>query len=201
MRPNCKKHMQDFTNYISQSVDSKRDIDTLRDELQWCVDRHAETNHKYDGYLPYEFHLRMVARVCDRFIHLVERDHGLRARKDVLRAAWGHDLIEDARVSYNDVRKVLGEPPAEIIYALTNDKGRTRSERAGDRYYEGIRSTPHATFVKLCDRIANVEYSSMTGSTMLSVYRSENGRFTAALGASPDSPYGEMFDHLAGLLA
>jgi (p)ppGpp synthase/HD superfamily hydrolase len=188
--------MQDFTSYIGHPADSNRDIDRLREDIQWCVDRHAETNHRYDGYLPYEYHLRMVARVCDRFIHLVEPP----ARKDVLRAAWGHDLIEDARVSYNDVRKVLGEAAAEIIYALTNDKGRTRSERAGDRYYEGIRSTPHATFVKLCDRIANVGYSSMTGSRMLSVYRSENHKFTAALGASPDSPYVEMFDHLAGLL-
>lgn len=41
----------------------------------------------------------------------------------------------------------------------------------------------------------------MTGSRMLSVYRSENGKFTAALGASPESPYREMFDHLSGLLA
>jgi (p)ppGpp synthase/HD superfamily hydrolase len=192
--------MQDLTNYISQVADSKRDIDRLRENIRWCVDRHAETAHKYDGYLPYEYHLRMVAGVCDRFIHLVGRDHGLRARKDALRAAWGHDLIEDARVTYNDVKKVLGEPAADIVYALTNDKGKTREERAGERYYSGIRETPLATFVKLCDRIANAEYSAMTRSRMLEVYRSENPKFCELLGDSPSSPYREMFDHLRSVI-
>ena len=37
---------------------------------------------------------------------------------------------------------------AEIVYALTNDKGRTRKERAGEHYYAGIRETPYAPFVK-----------------------------------------------------
>lgn len=48
---------------------------------------------------------------------------------------------------------------AEIVYALTNDKGRTRAERAGEKYYQGIRETPYAPFVKLADRLANITYS------------------------------------------
>ena len=48
---------------------------------------------------------------------------------------------------------------AEIVYALTNDKGRTRQERAGEKYYAGIRETPYAPFMKLCDRLANMTYS------------------------------------------
>ena len=47
----------------------------------------------------------------------------------------------------------------EIVYALTNDKGRSRAERAGEKYYQGIRETPYAPFVKLCDRLANITYS------------------------------------------
>ena len=47
----------------------------------------------------------------------------------------------------------------EIVYALTNDKGRTRDERAGEKYYAGIRSTPYAPFMKLCDRVANITFS------------------------------------------
>ena len=82
-------------------------------------------------------------------------------------AAYYHDSIEDARLTYNDVmrtaRKYMDEPHAlmatEIVYALTNDKGRTRAERAGDRYYQGIRTTPYAPMVKLADRLANMTYS------------------------------------------
>ena len=40
-------------------------------------------------------------------------------------ACWGHDLIEDTRVSYNDVKGQLGEEAADIIYALTNEKVKT----------------------------------------------------------------------------
>jgi len=58
-----------------------------------------------------------------------------------------HDSIEDARLTYNDVMKVarnmMTEEQAlmatEIVYALTNEKGRTRAERAGEKYYQGIR--------------------------------------------------------------
>ena len=48
---------------------------------------------------------------------------------------------------------------AEVVYALTNDKGRTRAERAGEHHYAGIRATPYAPFVKLCDRLANMTHS------------------------------------------
>ena len=40
------------------------------------------------------------------------------------------------------------------MYALTNEKGRTRAERAGVKYYEGIRAVPYAPMVKLADRMA-----------------------------------------------
>jgi hypothetical protein len=56
------------------------------------------------------------------------------------------------------VKNHLDEGAADIIYAVTNDKGKNRKERAGVKYYEGIRKTPGAVFVKLCDRIANVQY-------------------------------------------
>ena len=37
-----------------------------------------------------------------------------------------HDVIEDARQIYNDVRQQLGETVAELAYSLTNEKGRNR---------------------------------------------------------------------------
>ena len=79
---------------------------------------------------------------------------------------------------------------AEIVYALTNDKGRTRSERAGENYYRGIRQTPYAPFVKLADRLANTTYScSQTNSDnlhMKEVYRREMPHFLSAIDAHSD---------------
>jgi hypothetical protein len=82
---------------------------------------------------------------------------------------------------------------AEIVYALTNEKGRTRHERAGEKYYKGIRETPYAPFVKLCDRLANVTYScsidsGRDGHRMREVYKSEMGVFLPALISDTDDP-------------
>ena len=95
----------------------------------------------------------------------------------VLCACWVHDIIEDARETYNNVKSATSEEIADLAYALTNEKGKTRSERANDKYYQGIRETPFASFVKLCDRIANFEYSKKNNSRMAEVYRNENKNF------------------------
>ena len=168
------------------------------EKMEWCIEQHRKTNHWYDAYLPYEFHLRMVAQAAKDFMHLIpdgERKHNL------MSAAYGHDLIEDTRVSYNDVKSVLGEFAADIIYAVSNEKGKNRKERANEKYYEGIRDTPGAVFVKLCDRIANVQYSKMTKSRMFEMYRKENDHFLTSLGfvEGQGHPLGEMCRYLENL--
>lgn len=88
---------------------------------------------------------------------------------------------------------------------MSNEKGKTRAERANDKYYEGIRNTPGAVFVKLCDRIANVQYSKMTKSRMFEMYKKENLHFTKSLGFRNDNAefpgheYFEMYKYLINL--
>ncbi len=173
-------------------------------KINWIIKQHSDTNHFYDKYLPYEFHLRMVAHVAKKNIKLIEMSCEGDTQswaEDITLAAFGHDLIEDTRVSYNDVKEVLGYTAAEIIYAVTNEKGKNRKERGNDKYYEGIRNTPGAVFVKLCDRIANVQYSKMTGSRMFEMYRKENDDFMTRLGYSFNNShmYSKMFDYLMDL--
>jgi (p)ppGpp synthase/HD superfamily hydrolase len=180
---------------------------TRDEQIKWCIDQHIKTNHWYDEYLPYEFHLRMVAQAAKDFIHLVpdSNDGEITDREAITMAAYGHDLIEDTRVSYNDVKEVLGIQAANIIYAVSNEKGKNRKERANDKYYEGIRNTPGAVFVKLCDRIANVQYSKMTKSRMFEMYKKENAEFTKALGLKgdgveyPGHNYYKMYKYLINL--
>lgn len=163
------------------------------EKIQWCIEQHKNTNHFYDKYLPYEFHLRMVAQVAEDFIHLPENQWS-----ELKIACWGHDLIEDTRVSYNDCVLELGRYVAEIIYAVTNEKGKGRSDRANDKYYLGIAQTPGATFVKLCDRIANVQYSKMSKSRMFDTYMEENLDFITKL--NPQNRFQPMIKYLNDLL-
>ena len=158
---------------------------------------HASVNQNYDQVHPYGYHLDMVAKLVQRYGYYVCSDEA-----DVLPLLFGayyHDAIEDARRTYNDVlrtaRQFMDEGQAllaaEIVYALTNDKGRTRAERAGERYYQGIRSTPYAPLVKLADRLANATYSfrhlnekndfSGLNAQMKEVYRREMPHFLQSI--------------------
>jgi (p)ppGpp synthase/HD superfamily hydrolase len=158
-------------------------MERLRSKVDWVLEQHSSTNHMYDKYIPYEFHLRMVVNVYERFKYLLSNHHGIIDNQaNVYLGCWAHDTIEDTRVSYNDVKENLNESVADIVYAVSNEKGKSRKERANDKYYEGIRNTPGAVFVKLCDRIANVQYSKMTGSRMFEMYKKENTHFTYSLG-------------------
>lgn len=183
--------------------------------IQWCIDQHVNTNHKYDVFIPYEFHLRMVKNVFDDFKHLLPKNLFVETygtNDDVIDirdityfvievSCWGHDLIEDTRTSYNDVKEVLGRNAADIIFAVSNEKGKTRKERANSKYYEGIRNTEGAVFVKLCDRIANVQYSKMTKSRMFEMYKNENDKFISEIGYNEEkfTIYTPLFEYLKDL--
>lgn len=166
---------------------------TLEERAKWfAYYHHGVTLHMYGGQPYFDGHLTKVVDVAKRFIHLIRED----LRDPVLAACWAHDTIEDTRVTYNDVKSILGEEVAELVYAVTNEKGKNRKTRAGDKYYRGIRATPRATFVKLCDRIANIEASG--DGSMRDVYRRENEDFYMQLHDS--TAYDQMWIHLDKLL-
>lgn len=146
-----------------------------------------DTNHRY-GDASYTIHLALVADVAYRFIHLIP----MKERANVIAACWLHDTLEDHRISYNDMKRATNKTIAELAYAVTNEKGRNRAERANVNYYKGIRETEHATFVKLCDRIANIEYGGKSD-----MYAKENIHFKREL---YDAKYDEMFKFIDWLL-
>ena len=175
---------------------------------------HDSVNQFYDKVHPYGLHLDMVAEATCKYGHLV-----CASERDVLPLIFGayyHDAIEDARFSYNDTKKQArlymddeqALMAAEIVYAMTNEKGRTRAERANDRYYAGIRQTPYGPFVKLADRLANTDYSVNHGNEsnrhMKAVYIAELPHFLEAINPHSDDPrFGvpqEMVDHINRLL-
>lgn len=169
---------------------------------------HDRVNQKYGKILPYGFHLKLTASYVSRYGYLVAE-----SEKDVLilyAAAYLHDTIEDTRMTFNDLVTFITEfkvpgfvlpeellqqirwDVPEIVYALTNEKGRNRKERANEAYYKGIRETKFASFVKMCDRLANIQYTTMYffANRMLDVYRREHEEFVASIskGAVPPVP-------------
>ena len=191
-----RKQFEDFLK------NHKAETELMRQQA-WAL--HESVNQHYDKTHPYGYHLSMVAHEVESYGHEMVADE-----EDILPlifAAYYHDSIEDARLTYNDVKRaaselsmdgapVMGPRQAlmatEIVYALTNDKGRTREERAGEHYYQGIRETPYAPFVKLCDRSANMTYSfvgtNKENNHMHEVYQQEWPHFIAAITSPSDDP-------------
>jgi (p)ppGpp synthase/HD superfamily hydrolase len=98
----------------------------------------------------------------------------------VMKAALCHDLLEDTPITYNDLRSQVGEATADVVYDVTNELGKNRTERA-ERTYPKIAANPLAVIVKVADRIANTRYSQSQGSSMYRKYCAEYPKFRNAL--------------------
>lgn len=176
----------------------------VKDAFEYAERQHRITNHEYDDQ-PYTVHLEMVFYTGIKFIHLTPKEW----QETLLACCWLHDVIEDCRITYNDLVGDFNPTVANIVYALTNEKGKNRAERANGKYYQGIVEQENAVFVKLCDRIANVEYSKSQNAIggMFRKYDKENKDFLIKLKLWDDkqniynynSPYMDMAVYLSEL--
>jgi hypothetical protein len=172
-------------NFTKKYGFSENHQNLVKKAIELATNGHNDTNHKY-GNGSYTIHLAHVVDVAYRFIDIVS----IESRPIVIASCYLHDSIEDARLSYNDIIKSIKSiEVAEIVRAVTNyTRGRNRAERMPDFIYEDIRETNGARFVKLCDRIANIEYSGKSD-----MYEKEHPHFKKQL---YDEKYEVMFDYI-----
>ena len=144
---------------------------------------HADVNQKYDDK-PYIYHLLMVKDFTIKYLpYVCQREDEI---IPIVFGALFHDTIEDARLTYNDLKEIAKrympnyDRAVYIVYALTNEKGRNRHERANDKYYQGIRETLYAPLVKAADRLANYTYAKSIHSRMEKCYQEEMKDFVNA---------------------
>lgn len=143
-------------------------LNNIRD---YAFDKHKNVNQSY-GELPYSVHLtETVNNIIKYFgISISPEDKII-----LIASSYCHDLIEDTRTTYNDliydlslikINTHLSEDYdvnigkiADIVFDLTNEKGKNRSERENDKYFNAIANNNLAKIVKLSDRLANIEHS------------------------------------------
>lgn len=138
-------------------------------EVMKFVQENHNPNQLYGDY-PYFFHLYQVNAVAKEFGFNDE---------NILLATFLHDVLEDAAVSFNDIVKLTNRETAEIVYAVTDELGRSRKEKH-EKTYPKIKMNEKATVVKLCDRLANVRFSIATKGK-LDMYLKENYEFIEAI--------------------
>jgi (p)ppGpp synthase/HD superfamily hydrolase len=142
----------------------------------------AHGEQPYDEIFPYTKHLDDVVDVLKRFGY---------SGKFIV-AGYLHDVIEDAGVSYNDIKSHFGIDVAEIVFCVTDELGRNRKERK-EKTLPKIASNPDAIIVKLADRIANIEHGGKVG-----MYAKEHGDFKNHL--YKPGHCDEMWEHLESII-
>lgn len=162
----------------------------------FAINKHSAVNHFYDNKA-YSVHLESVVYYAKKYIdRIVPKSF----HQEVIASCWLHDTIEDCRLTYDDIKKEFGTTVAEIVYACSNEKGKNRKERANDKYYRSIRNIPYATFVKMCDRLANIAYSEAHKTRMLALYRAEQKEFIDILINSQPSFVRRQYSDMINLM-
>jgi len=111
--------------------------DEVKEAAKFAIEAHG--GQRYGERTPYAYHLALTYQNAKRFSGSTNEQM----------AAWLHDVVEDTSVTLADVQKRFGYSVAHIIDLVTN----TGSKEAT---YKRIRTSQHAVFVKLCDRLANI---------------------------------------------
>lgn len=167
----------------------------------WCYWRHdVYCNQQYDHQHRYSFHLKAADAAYSKFKSLLAPEDRPFARMGVA----GHDLIEDARTTYNDIINEIGpkygKTVADIIYACTEVRGHNADERHGPEYLETLKKSRLGVFVKMCDCIANLTYSILTNSDFFKKHAKYH--IQQRLELLPLYPeFKPMFDYMTGLIA
>ncbi len=162
----------------------------LNETRLWCTKAHGA--QKYGPY-PYSFHLEAAENVALRF--------GFRSYI-IRKGIWLHDVIEDVKLSVSYLVLAGHDPRSvQMAWAVSDGEGATRKEKKAGTY-EKIRTTPGAKIVKLCDRIANVEFSSSAfgNRSKFEMYRSEYAEFQRQLRDRTELELEPLWLHLDSLL-
>lgn len=148
------------------------DLINRRKELEefskFARQAHDNANCKYDGK-NYYTHVKMVEDSIDMYetVFLQYVDYHI-ARK----GASGHDLIEDAQLSFNDVKDASNKRVARVVLAVTDVHEENRLLRHLFTMGKTVKDYI-AIIVKMADMRSNGLYSKENGSSMYKTYVEE----------------------------
>jgi (p)ppGpp synthase/HD superfamily hydrolase len=114
---------------------------------KFAQEKHKNQKRK-DGVTPYSDHLEGVV---NRLKNLGVTD------KDVLCAAWLHDIIEDTDVTFDQINERFGREVAVIVLSLSKDQNILKKDRE-IQYISQLKDASFQTkIIKLCDISANLK--------------------------------------------
>lgn len=157
----------------------------MKDIINFAIERHKDQGY---GDKSYSHHLYMVRSICKQFNlpELIEK------------ATYLHDILEDTPTTYDELKDRFGKDIADIVYCVTDEKGKNRKERKLTTYPK-IRSNELAVGLKLCDRIANVlQCIEDCNIKLFLMYKKEHPQFREYL--YKENEYTELWELLDNLI-
>lgn len=129
---------------------------------------HNNTNCVYDNH-EYIYHIDMVVDNIVKYENIFNdtNDYVLTSI-----AGYYHDCIEDAQLSFNNIKDVSNVDVARIVLAVTDIHEENRLMRHLMTMGKTVKDY-RAIVLKLCDILANASYSKKTGSSMFKKYSKE----------------------------
>lgn len=147
----------------------------MKDDIRSrAVELHG--NQLYGEKYPYVIHLDSTWAFMERFSYLLTEEE----LEIVKLAIPCHDLLEDTDLTKEDLGLIIGKEATDIVYRVSDEEGKNRKERK-EKTYPKMMGHKLATFVKLCDRLANVSFGYALNSREFSMYREENREFVDKL--------------------
>lgn len=140
----------------------------LNEHRNKANDFHNKANCKYDGKY-YVFHLDMVVDGIMKYetVFLNHKDYRVAAI-----SGYYHDLIEDAQLSFNDVKAASNRRVALVVLAVTDVHEENRLLRHLFTMGKTVKDYI-AIIVKMADMRSNGLYSKENGSSMYKKYVEE----------------------------
>lgn len=128
-----------------------------------------DANCEYDGKNYFDTHILMVVDIICRFEKVFNNPNDFIITK---KAGYGHDLIEDAKITYNNIKDNSNKDVADVILAVTDVPAETRLLRHLLTMPKTIKDH-RAIILKMSDIYGNAQYSKSTDSSMYKKYASE----------------------------
>lgn len=168
----------------------------LKKAVIFGISAHINRNLQY-GEDQYYVHLHLAYKFAKKYIYLLPDDE---MRHNVLCAMWLHDTIDDCVVTYSDIKKHFNWHIAEIVYLLSNNKGRTRSEKNDPNYYASMVEDQYSVFSKICDRLSNAFSAKTESPSKFQMYVKELEAFESRLYIK-SVDFSDMFVELKEILS
>jgi (p)ppGpp synthase/HD superfamily hydrolase len=179
-------------SYVNPETGMVDRIALPRRALVFAMENHGAQRY---GDQPYLIHLFDVVMIL--------REFGW-TKPELLAAGLLHDVLEDTPVNYHGVKDEFGAEVAEIVYACTDELGRSRKDRklktmASLREWT-VTNGADALIVKLADWIANVRDCHRNEPKKLQMYQKDWDEFISIFRPMTNEALDPMWEELIELL-